>query len=135
MSFIKVEGNADSHVGSLSCVTVSFGGASSCHCGDVAIDVLIGWGRVWEVFRNSGTCFVLLLNSGSLDLSYTNVDTSPDLFNGSGHNVKNLSSVAGFQPTTPYVRLLDGMSEALPSSVQRLLEPFKRLTNCATPLV
>ncbi len=37
VSFIKVEGNANSHVGSLSCVTVSFGGASSCHCGDVAL--------------------------------------------------------------------------------------------------
>ncbi len=36
MSLIKVEGNANSHVGSLSCVTVSFSGAGSCHCGDVA---------------------------------------------------------------------------------------------------
>ncbi len=41
VSFIKVEGNANSHVGSLSCVTVSFGGASSCHCGNVAVTLWV----------------------------------------------------------------------------------------------
>ncbi len=42
--------------------------------------------------------------------------------------MKTLLWVAGFEPTTPRVRLSDGVSEAPPSSVQRLLEPFKRLT-------
>ncbi len=75
-------------------------------------------GKVWEVFGNSGTCLVFFLfDSGSLDLSRTNVDTLLDLSNGLGNNVKNLLWVAGFEPTTLYVRLLDGVSEALPSLV------------------
>ncbi len=36
VSFIKVEGNANSYIGSLSYITISFSGASSYHYSDIA---------------------------------------------------------------------------------------------------